>query len=71
METKVISEGVLSKKEARSSSGSSHQDGGPNQVRVHLGLQDQSALNWSPRTYTDSVFNDTAIGEAEEELEAG
>ena len=28
------------------------------QVRVCLDLQDQSALNWSPRTHLDSVFND-------------
>ena len=28
------------------------------QVRVWLRLQDQSALNWSPRTHPDSVFND-------------
>ena len=58
MDTKEISEGVLSKKEARSSSGSSHQGGGPNQVRVHLDFHDQSALNWSPRTHLDSVFDD-------------
>ena len=58
METKDISEGVLNEKEARSSSGLSHQGGGPNQVRVHLVLQDQSALNWSHRTHPDSVFDD-------------
>ena len=28
------------------------------QVRVCLGLQDQSVLNWSPRTHPDSVFDD-------------
>ena len=28
------------------------------QVRVCLGLQDQSALNWSLRTHLDSVFDD-------------
>jgi len=28
------------------------------QVRVILGLQNQSALNWSPRTHPDSVFDD-------------
>jgi hypothetical protein len=38
--------------------GSSHQGGGPNQVRVHLGIQDQSTLNWSPMTRPDSVFDD-------------
>ena len=32
METKEISEGVLTKKEARNSSGLSHRGGGPNQV---------------------------------------
>jgi len=58
MEAKEISEGVLTEKEARSSSGSSPQGGDPNQVRVWLGLQDQSALNWSHRTYPDSVFDD-------------
>ena len=30
----------------------------PTQVRVRLGLQDQSALNWSPRTHPDSIFDD-------------
>ena len=40
IEDKEISEGVLTDKEARSSSGSSHQGGGPNQVRAHLGFQD-------------------------------
>ena len=28
------------------------------QVRVYLRFYDQSALNWSPRTHPDSVFND-------------
>ena len=27
-------------------------------VRVCLGLQDQSSLNWSPRTHLDSIFDD-------------
>ena len=57
METKEIGEDVLTEKETQSSSGSSPQGGDPNQVRVRLRLQDQSALNWSPRTYPDSVFN--------------
>jgi hypothetical protein len=30
----------------------------PTEVGAHLGFQDQSALNWSPRTHPDSVFND-------------
>ena len=58
METKEISEGVLSEKEARSSSGSSHQGGGPNQVRVHLEIQEQHRVKSMPRAYTDSVFDD-------------
>jgi hypothetical protein len=57
MEAKEISKGIQIEKEAQSLSGSSHQGGGPNQVWVHLGIQDQSALNWSPRTHTDSVFH--------------
>ena len=31
------------------------------QVRVCLGLQNQSALNWSPKTHSDSVFDDPHI----------
>jgi hypothetical protein len=58
MEAKEISKGIQIEKKAKSLSGSSHQGGGPNQVRVHLGIQDQSALNWSPRTHLDSVFDD-------------
>ena len=58
METKEISEGVLTEKEPRSSSGSSPQGGDPNQVPVRLRLQDQSALNWSPRMHPDSIFDD-------------
>jgi hypothetical protein len=58
MESKEISKGIQIKKEAQSLSGSSHQGGGPNQVRVHLGIQDQYVLNWSPRTHSDSVFDD-------------
>ena len=58
METEEISKGVQNEKDVQSLSGSSHQGGGPNQVRVHLGLQDQSALNWSPRRHPDSVFDD-------------
>ena len=27
------------------------------QVQVCLGLQDQSALNWSPRMHPDSIFD--------------
>ena len=30
----------------------------PTEVVAHLGFQDQSALNWSPRTHLDSVFDD-------------
>jgi len=28
----------------------------PYQVRVHLGLQDQHAVKWMPRTHLDSFF---------------
>jgi hypothetical protein len=58
MEAKEISKGIQIEKEAQNLSGPSHQGGGPNQVWVHLGIQDQSALNWSPRTRSDSVFDD-------------
>jgi hypothetical protein len=61
MEAKEISKGIQIKKEAQNLSSSSHQGGGPNQVRVHLGIQDQYALNWSPRTHPDSVFDDSYI----------
>jgi hypothetical protein len=30
----------------------------PYQVRVHLGLQDQSVVKWTSRTNPDSVFDD-------------
>jgi hypothetical protein len=59
MEAKEISKGIQIEKEAQSLSGLSHQGGGLNQVRVHLGIQDQYALNWSPRTCSDSVFDDS------------
>jgi hypothetical protein len=58
MEAKEISKGIQIEKEAQNLSGSSHQGGGPNQVWVHLGIQDQSTLNWSPKTRMDSVFDD-------------
>jgi hypothetical protein len=57
MEAKEISKGIQIEKKAQSLSGSS-QGGGPNQVRVCLEIQDQSALNWSPRTRPDSIFDD-------------
>jgi hypothetical protein len=58
METKEISKGVQIEKEARSLSGSSHQGGGPNQVRVHLGIQEQSLIKPMPRAHTNSIFYD-------------
>ena len=58
METKEISVGVLSMKEARSSSGSSHQGGGPNQVRAHLRFQDQSIIKLVTQACPGSVFDD-------------
>ena len=57
METKEISEGVLTEKEARSSSGSSHQGGGPNQVRAHPGFQYQSFIKLVTRVRTGSIFD--------------
>jgi hypothetical protein len=39
MKAKEISKGIQIK-EAQSLSGSSRQGGGPNQVRVHLGIQE-------------------------------
>ena len=51
-------EGVLTEKKARSSSGSSHQGGGSNQVRAHLGFQDQSVIKLVTRAHMSSVFND-------------
>ena len=58
METKEISEGVLSEKEARSLSGSSQQGGGPNQVRAHLGFQDQSVIKLVTQERLGSIFDD-------------
>jgi hypothetical protein len=58
MEAKEIRKGIQIEKKAQSLSGSSHQGGGPNQVRVRLRIQDQSTLNWSPRMHPDSVFDD-------------
>ena len=58
IEDEEISEGVLTEKEARSSSDSSHQGGGPNQVRAHLGFQDQSVIKLVAQARPDSVFDD-------------
>ena len=58
IEDKEISEGVLTEKEVRSSSGSSHQGGGPNQVRAHLGFQDQSIIKLVTRMHPGSIFKD-------------
>jgi hypothetical protein len=63
MEAKEISKGIQIENKAQSLSSSSHQGGGPNQVRLHLGIQDRSALNWSPRTRPDSVFDDPYMDE--------
>jgi len=35
----------------------------PYQVRVYLGLQDQHAVKWTPRTHPDSIFDDPHIDE--------
>ena len=58
IEDKDISEGVLTEKEAQSSSGLSHQGGGPNQVRAHLGFEDQSVIKLVTWARPDSMFDD-------------
>ena len=58
MENKEISEGVLIDKEAQNKSGLSHQGGGRNQVRAHLGFQDQSVIKLVTRARPDSIFDD-------------
>ena len=58
IEAEEISKGVLTKKEARSSFGSSHQGGGPNPFRVHHGIQEQSRVKSTLRAHTDSIFDD-------------
>ena len=45
IEDEEISEGVLTKKEARSSSGSSHQGGGPNQVRARSSSGSRTSIS--------------------------
>ena len=58
IEDEEISKGVLIEKEAQTLSGLSHQGGGPNQVRPHLGFQDQSIIKLVTRARTGSVFDD-------------
>jgi hypothetical protein len=58
MEVKEISKGIQIEKEAQRLSGSSRQGGGPNQVRVHLGIQEQPRVKSMPRAHADSVFDD-------------
>ena len=58
IEAEEISEVVLTEKEARSSSSLSHQGGGPNQVRAHLGFQDQAIIKLVTRARSGSIFND-------------
>jgi hypothetical protein len=43
--------------EAQSLSDLSRQGGGPNQVRVHLGVQDQHIQKMVPRPHTESVLD--------------
>ena len=54
-----ISEGVLTEEEAQSSFGLSHQGGGPNQVRAHLGFQDQSVIKLVTQVHPGSIFDDS------------
>jgi len=58
IEAKEISKGVLTKKEARTSSSLSHQGGGPNQFLVHLGIQEQSRVKSTPKAHMGSIFDD-------------
>jgi hypothetical protein len=58
MKANEISKGIQIEKEAQSLSGSSRQGGGPNQVRVHLGLQEQCVVKQTSRPHMDSVFDD-------------
>ena len=58
IEAEEISEVVLTEKGVRSSSSSSHQGEGPNQVRALLGFQDQSIIKLITRARMDSVFDD-------------
>jgi hypothetical protein len=62
MEAKEISKGIQIEKEAQNLSGSSHQGGGP-KSSLRPKIQDQSVLNWSPKTRTDSVFDDPYMDE--------
>ena len=43
--------------EAQSLSNLSRQGGGPNQVRVHLGVQEQHTPKMMPRPHTESILD--------------
>jgi hypothetical protein len=62
MKANEINKGFQIEKEAQSLSGSSCQGGGPNQVRVHLGLQEQCVVKWMSKSHMDSVFDDPHMG---------
>ena len=57
IETQETSMDIQIEMEARSLSDLSRQGGGPNQVRVHLGVQEQSARKSMPRSYTEPVLD--------------
>ena len=58
IKAKEISNVVLTEKGGRRSFGSSHRGGGLNQVRAHLGFQDQSVIKLVTRARPGSVFDD-------------
>jgi hypothetical protein len=62
MKANDINKGFQIEKVAQNLSGSSRQGGGPNQVRVHLGLQEQCVVKWMPKSHMDSVFDDPHMG---------
>ena len=63
IEDEEIGKGVLTEKEAQSSIGSSHQGGGPNQVRAHLRFQDQSIIKLVTQARPVSISNDPHMDE--------
>ena len=57
IETQETSMDIQIEMEGRSLSDLSCQGGGPNQVRVHLGVQVQSARKSMPRSHTESILD--------------
>jgi len=57
IETQETSMDIQIEMEARSLSDLSRQGGGPNQVRVHLGVQEQHTPKMMPRPHTESILD--------------